>query len=90
MDNNTKDNPTENETQTTKRRHSSTSRTKKKENQKLNPNSPVETKNKFKNIEQMEIEMDSTPTIKKPGQLKQNAVFHWPDWKNTYEPQSEQ
>ena len=27
---------------------------------------PIETKNKLK----MEIEMDSTPTIKKPGQLK--------------------
>ena len=38
-----------------------------KKKQQLN----VPYKNKSKNIEQMEIEMDSTPTIKKPEQLKQ-------------------
>ena len=43
---------------------------------KTNSNTPppaIETKNKFKNTEQMEIEMDSTPTIKKPRQLKPKA-----------------
>ena len=40
---------------------------KKKKNQKPTPNPPIETKNKLK------IEMDSTPTIKKPGELKQKA-----------------
>ena len=38
---------------------------KKKKNQKPTPNPPIETKNK--------IEMDSTPTFKKPGELKQKA-----------------
>ena len=38
---------------------------KKKKNQKLTLNSPLETKNIFKNIEQVEIYMDSTATIKK-------------------------
>ncbi len=33
----------------------------------------METKNKFENTDQMEIEMESTPTIKKLGQLKQKA-----------------
>ena len=32
---------------------------------------PIETKNKLKNIAQMEIEMDSTPTIKKLEQFRQ-------------------
>ena len=74
---NIKDNPTENETtnpnpknvtQATKSRHRSTSRSKEKEkNQKPTPNPPKETKNKLK------IEMDSTPTFKKPGELKKKA-----------------
>ena len=67
---NTKYSPTENETQATKSRHRSTSRSKEKEkNQKPTPNPSIETKNNSK----MEIEMDSMPTIKKPGQLKQKA-----------------
>ena len=40
---------------------------KKKKNQEPTPNLPIETKNKFK------IEMDSTPTFKKPVELKQKA-----------------
>ena len=74
---NIKDNPTENETtnptqknvtQATKSRHRSTSRSKEKgKNQKPTPNPPIETKNKLK------IEMDSMPTFKKPGELKQKA-----------------
>ena len=62
-------NPTQkNETQTTKSRHRSTSRSKEKEkNQKPTRNPPIETKNKLR------IEMDSMPTIKKPGELKQKA-----------------
>ena len=40
---------------------------KKKKNQKSTPNTPIETKNKFK------TEMDSMPTIKKLVQLKQKA-----------------
>ena len=40
---------------------------KKKKNQKPAPNPPIETKN------QLKIEMDSTPTFKKPGELKQKA-----------------
>ena len=60
--------PKKNETQATKSRHRSTSRSKEKgKNQKPTPNPPIETKNKLK------IEMDSTPTIKKPGELKQKA-----------------
>ena len=47
---------------------------KKKKNQKPTPNPSIETKNKFKNIEWMNIETDSTPTIKKPEQLKQKAL----------------
>ena len=39
----------------------------KKENQKPTPNTPEKTKNKFKYLEQMKIEMDSTATIKKPS-----------------------
>ena len=67
---NDKSYPKKNETQATKSRHRSTSRSKEIEkNQKPTPNSPIETKNKFK----MEIEMDLTPTIKKPGELKQKA-----------------
>ena len=72
-----KDNPTENETtnptpknetQATKSKHRLTSRSKEKEkNQKPTPNPPIETKNKLK------IEMDSTPTFKKPRELKQKA-----------------
>ena len=58
-----------NETQATKNRHRSTSR--KEKDQKSTPNPPIETKNKLKNIEQ--IEMDSTPTIKKQMQLEQKA-----------------
>ena len=74
---NVKDNPTENETtnptqknvtQATKSRHRSTSRSKEKgKNQKPTPNPPIETKNK------LQIEMDSIPTFKKPGELKQKA-----------------
>ena len=40
---------------------------KKKKNQKPTLNPPIETKNKLK------IEMDSTPTFKRPGELKQKA-----------------
>ena len=39
----------------------------KRKNQKPTPNPPIETKNKLR------IEMDSTPTFKKPGELKQKA-----------------
>ena len=40
----------------TRNSHRSTSRTKEKEkNQKVTPNSSIETKNKFKNIEQMKL-----------------------------------
>ena len=39
----------------------------KKKNQKPTPNPPIETKKKLK------IEMDSMPTFKKPGELKQKA-----------------
>ena len=39
----------------------------KEKNQKSTPNPPIETKNKLK------IEMDSTPTFKKPGELKQKV-----------------
>ena len=38
-----------------------------RKNQKPTPNPPIETKNKLK------IEMDSMPTFKKPGELKQKA-----------------
>ena len=38
-----------------------------KENQKPTPNPSIETKNKFKNIEQMEVKTGSTPLIKKLG-----------------------
>ena len=72
---NTKDNPTEqettnptkkNETQATESRRRLTSGSKEKE-KKTTPNPPIETKNKLK------IEMDSMPTIKKPGEHKQKA-----------------
>ena len=44
-----------------------------KRKSKTNFKPPIETTNKFKDTEQMDIEMDSTPTIKKLGQLKQKA-----------------
>ena len=44
-----------------------------RKNQKPTPNPSTESKNKFKNIEQMKIEMDSAPTIKKLGQPEQKA-----------------
>ena len=76
---NAKVNPTETETtnhtkkngtEATKSRYKLTFRSKEKEkNRKPTPNSSIETKNEFK----IEIEMDSTPTIKKPEQLKQKA-----------------
>ena len=51
-----------------KSRQRSTSRSEEKEkSQKPTLNPPIETKNKLK------IEMDSMPTIKKPGELKQKA-----------------
>ena len=92
---NIKDNPTENETtnptpknetQATKSRHRSTSRWKEKgKNQKPTPNPPIETKNKLK------IEMDSTPTFKKPVELKAKSTGpHWPGWKSKYEHRSVQ
>ena len=40
---------------------------KKKKNQKTTPNPLIENKN------ELQIEMDSMPTIKKPGELKQKA-----------------
>ena len=43
------------------------------ENQKPVLTPPIETKNKFKNTDQMEIEMDSMATMKKPRQPKQKA-----------------
>ena len=46
--------------QATKSRHRSGSRSKGKKNKKSTPNSLIETKNKFKNIEQMEIETLNT------------------------------
>ena len=50
-----------------KSKHRLTLRTKEKEeNQKLTPNARIETKIKFKNIERMEIEIDSRFTFKKP------------------------
>ena len=75
---NIKDNPTENETTNPtppKMKHKLQKvdidwlqdERKKKKNQKPAPNPPIETKNKLK------IEMDSMPTIKKPGELKQKA-----------------
>ena len=74
---NIKDNPTENETtnptpppknetQATKSSHQIDFKIKgKRKKPTLNP--PIETKNKLR------IEMDSTPTFKRPGELKQKA-----------------
>ena len=80
-------NPTpKNETQASKSRYRSTSRSKEKvKNQKPTPNPPIETKNKLK------IEMDSTPTFKKPMELKQKAQAPIGQaWKSKYEHRSDQ
>ena len=73
---NTKDNLTENETtQAIKSRHKSNSRTEEKEdNQKPTSKPPIETK-KLKNLEQMEIEINSIPPIKKLGQLRKHRLL---------------
>ena len=76
--NSTKDNPTENKTTNpTKKMKQATKRRQinfmKKENENPIPNLHIETKNKFKNTEQMAIEINSIPTIKKPAQFKQKA-----------------
>ena len=52
-----------NETLTIKNRNRSTSRTREKEKQKPTQHTPSKTKNKSRNIESMETEMDSTPKI---------------------------
>ena len=52
-----------NETLTIKNRNRSTSRTREKEKQKPTQHTPSKTKNKSRNLESMEIEMDSRPKI---------------------------
>ena len=63
-----------NETQAIKRRHKINLTKEKEENQKPTRSPSIETKNKFKNLEQMEIEMDLTTTIKKLGQKAQALI----------------